>query len=307
MSIESCLGQSALESLLEDLLDNNQLKVRIVAELHQCGDWFLDETIYPTGLFHLVGEGHCCVESAALAEDLHLQAGDLVILPHGHPHRLRSADPALRFDRVDETSLICGELQFPMGARNPVIQALPACFVVRSHEAGEAFRRLAGLLVGWAKENRPGRQVVMNKLADTLFTLAVCEYANRTAEKRGLFAALADPRVCRALRAIHERPGEPWSMQSLAALACMSRSSFAERFTELMHVPPMQYLTHWRVSRAQQLLQDRQLSVAAVAERLGYRSEAAFRKLFKRISGVGPGQVRNGKAPEAAVADAAEG
>jgi AraC-like DNA-binding protein len=292
-----CAG--ALAGMLESLLDNSQLKVSIVDEFNYCGDWFLDEPVYPTGLFHLMGEGHCCVEGAELAEALHLRPGDLVILPHGHAHQLRAADPALRAGASGDTSMICGELEFPMGARNPVIQALPACFVVRSAEAGPAFRDLAVLLVAWARERRPGRQVVMNKLADALFTLAVCEYASRADEKRGLFAALADPRICRVLRAIHERPGEPWSMQSLAALACMSRSSFAERFAELLRMPPMQYLTRWRVGRAQQLLQDRRLSVASVAERLGYRSEAAFRKLFKRVSGVGPGQVRGGRGAQA--------
>jgi AraC family transcriptional regulator, activator of mtrCDE len=137
-----------------------------------------------------------------------------------------------------------------------------------------------------------GRQVLLNKLADTLFTLAICDFAQRRTDHRGLFAALADARICKVLRAVHENPGHAWTMQSMASLACMSRSAFAERFAQLMKVPPMQYVTQWRVSVAELLLRDRQLSVAAIAEQLGYSSEAAFRRLFKRVSGMCPGRIR---------------
>jgi AraC family transcriptional regulator, activator of mtrCDE len=104
-------------------------------------------------------------------------------------------------------------------------------------------------------------------------------------------AALADPRIRKVLQAVHDHPGHHWSMQTLASFACMSRSSFAERFAELMKIPPMRYVTHWRVSVAEQLLRDRR-SVADIARLMGYSNEAAFRRLFKRVSGVGPGSVR---------------
>jgi AraC-like DNA-binding protein len=81
-------------------------------------------------------------------------------------------------------------------------------------------------------------------------------------------------------------------MQSMASLACMSRSAFSERFTQLMKVPPVQYVTQWRVSVAEQLLRNRQQSVAGIAQQLGYSSEAAFRRLFKRVSGICPGRIR---------------
>ena len=149
------------------------------------------------------------------------------------------------------------------------------------------------MMVEVVNSGTPGRQVLLNKLADTLFTLAVCDYANRNTDRRGLFAALADARICKVLQAVHEAPGRPWTMQSMASLACMSRSAFAERFVQLMKMPPMQYVTQWRVSVAERLLRDRQLSVAAIAEQLGYSSEAAFRRLFKRVSGLCPGSIRS--------------
>lgn len=99
-------------------------------------------------------------------------------------------------------------------------------------------------------------------------------------------------KIARVLAAIHERLDEPWTLRSLAAIAGMSRSTFALHFSALMGMTPMRYVTSWKVARAKQLLQDRQLSVAKVAEMLGYSSEAAFRKLFKRVEGMGPGQAR---------------
>ncbi|MFC4765687.1 helix-turn-helix transcriptional regulator [Dyella koreensis] len=279
---------SSVAPALEALLNQSTLRVDIVAEEEHCGSWFLDEPRFDCGLFHLVGAGECRVESEALVRALHLEAGDLVVLPHGHAHRLTAADR----EHPDATSLICGELHFSTRAHHPLSHALPACFVVRSSEAGSTFRQLSSMMVEVSSSGLAGRQVLLNKLADTLFTLAVCDYASRSTERRGLFAALADTRICKVLHAVHETPGKSWTMQSMAALACMSRSAFAERFTQLMRMPPMQYVTQWRVSLAEQLLRERQLSVAAIAERMGYGSEAAFRRLFKRVSGVSPGSVR---------------
>jgi AraC family transcriptional regulator, activator of mtrCDE len=279
-----------VEPALESLLNQSMLRVDVVAELEYCGDWFMDEPRYDCGLFHLVGAGECLVESTAIAEALHLKAGDLVVLPHGDPHRLRARGN----HEETATSLICGELHFSSHTRHPLSHALPACFVVRAAEADKVFRHLTSMMVDVVNSGLAGRQVLLNKLADTLFTLAVCDYASRNTDHRGLFAALTDSRICKVLQAVHENPGHPWTMQSMASLACMSRSAFAERFAQLMKMPPMQYVTQWRVSIAERLLRDRQSSVAAIAEQLGYSSEAAFRRLFKRVSGLCPGSLRAG-------------
>jgi len=274
---------------LESLLNHSMLRVDIVAEEQYCGSWFMDEPRYHCGLFHLVGTGECLVESSALSEALHLVAGDLVVLPHGDPHRLYA-----RNDQEETvTSLICGELHFSSHTQHPLSHALPTCFVVRAAQADAVFRHLTAMMVDVARSGMPGRKVLLNKLADTLFTLAICDYAHRNTDHRGLFAALADGRICKVLQAVHENPGQAWTMQSMASLACMSRSAFAERFAQLMKVPPMQYVTQWRVSVAERMLRDKQLSVASISEQLGYSSEAAFRRLFKRVSGMCPGRLRN--------------
>ena len=280
-----------IEPALESLLSQSMLRVNVVAEPQRCGSWFLDAPRHACGLFHLVGAGRCKVESAALEHAIHLDAGDLVLFPRGDTHRLSADSHAVPAD-AGWTSLICGELRFFGHAQHPLSRALPACFVVRSKDAGHTFRQLSGMMAEAVSAGLVGRQVLLNKLADALFTLAFCDYANRAGERCGLFAALADARICKLLQAVHESPGRPWTMQSMAALACMSRSAFAERFTHLMKMPPMQYVTQWRVSVAEQLLRDRQQSVACIAEQMGYSSEAAFRRLFKRVSGISPGRIR---------------
>ena len=131
----------AVTPALEALLLQSNLRVDIVAEQQHCGSWFLDEPRYHCGLFHLVGEGSCRVESSAIDVVMELAAGDLVVLPHGDAHCLRATSPSS--DTDDATSLICGELHFPVHTRHPLSHALPPCFAVRSSEAGNTFRQLA--------------------------------------------------------------------------------------------------------------------------------------------------------------------
>lgn len=276
-----------VDPALESLLNRSSLQVQVVAELHRCGSWFLDEPHYECGLFHLVGAGRCAVESPALAGPLALEAGDLVIFPHGAPHRLGAVD-----EQDGQTSLICGEFRFVGASQHPLHLALPGCVVIRAAQASTTFRQLSRMMVDVVHADAAGRQLLLNKLADALFTLAICDYARDADERHGLFAALSDPRIARVLQAVHENPGRAWTMQSMAALACMSRSAFAERFTQLLRMPPIQYVTQWRVSLAEQWLRDRRQSVAGIAQQLGYSSEAAFRRLFKRVSGRCPGRVR---------------
>jgi len=277
-----------VQPALESLLNRSMLQVQVVAELHRCGNWFADAPRHGCGLFHLVGTGICRVECDELAESVPLEAGDLVIFPHGTPHRL-CAEPAVD---LSQTSLICGEFRFTGASPHPLNLALPSCMVIHASRASAPFRQLATTMAQVVHADCAGRHVLLNKLADALFTLAICDYSRETGERQGLFASLADPRIARVLLAVHDQPGKGWTMQSMAALACMSRSAFAERFTQLMKLPPIQYLTQWRVSVAEQLLRDRQQSVAGIAQQLGYSSEAAFRRLFKRVSGRCPGHVR---------------
>ena len=287
---------SALDTVLESVLSSYQLRVEITADVRYCGSWFEEEPATRSGQFHLLTEGDCWVSGSTLDQPQHLQRGDLIVFPSGIRHSLSAmADPHAPARSEDiNTSMLCGELEFVMGAHNPIFSALPPWFIVRSADSSNAFRQLAQMLIETGGDRRWGRQMVQNKLADSLFTMAVCEYVRSAGQPRGLLAALTDTRLSKALAAMHEKPGEDWTIQSLAQIAGMSRTAFAELFTETVGAPPIQYLAQWRATEARRLLKNRRFSVAAIAEMLGYRSEAAFRRFFKRVEGVGPGKVRAG-------------
>ena len=286
------------DSVLETVLGAYRMRVEITADVRYCGTWYDQEPATRYGQFHLLTEGECWVSGAALEAPLQLHRGDLIVFPSGVRHLLSSSPDAHLPDDVEraDTAMLCGELEFITGTSNPIFSALPACFVVRADDSSAGFRQLAGMLIDTSRDRRWGRQLVQNKLADSLFTMAVCEYVRRAEHPRGLLAALTDARLSRALAAVHERPGEDWTIQSMAQRANMSRTAFAELFTATVGLPPIQYLAHWRATEARRLLKNRRFSVAAIAEMLGYRSEAAFRRFFKRVEGVGPGRVRSGEA-----------
>jgi AraC-like DNA-binding protein len=287
-------GDDARGRVLETVLGAYRMRVEITADVRYCGTWFDQEPATRYGQFHLLTLGECWVSGAAMPAPVHLREGDLIVFPAGVRHLLSSSpDPHLPDGEPGDTAMLCGELEFVSGAGNPIFSALPSWFVVRAAESSADFRQLAAMLVDTGRGRGWGRQLVQNKLADSLFTMAVCEYVRRAERPRGLLAALTDARLARALSAVHERPGEDWTIQAMAQEAGMSRTAFAELFTATVGQPPIQYLAHWRATEARRLLKDRRFSVARIAELTGYRSEAAFRRFFKRMEGVGPGKVRS--------------
>ncbi len=288
------MNSNPIDAVLESVLSSYQLRVEITANVRYCGTWFEQEPATRFGQFHLLTEGECWVDGDADGLPQRLQGGDLIVFPAGMRHSMSAVPPPTAQAECD-TSMLCGELEFIVGTRHPVFSALPAYFIVRGRDSSDAFRQLAGMLAETSTDRRWGRQMVQNKLADSLFTMAVCEYVRSATDPRGLLAALADTRLCKALSAIHARPGEDWTIQSMAQVAGMSRTAFAEAFHATLGVPPIQYLANWRANEAKRLLRSRRFSVAAIADLLGYKSEAAFRRFFKRVEGVGPGQIRSDK------------
>lgn len=274
------------DRVLDSALAAYQLHARVTDNASYCGRWHEAEPSVEACIFHLIGSGHCAVSGAGLPQAETLAPGDLVIFPRGHAHRL---------DGDGFTTMLCGQFDFVCGHRNPLLDALPDCLIVREAEAGSALRRVAQLMCEEANLESFGSGAVVDKLADSLFVMSVRHYLGRTPQRRGLLAALADPQLGRALQAMHGEPGRDWSVASLAEVSAMSRSRFAEEFNRLMGQSPIQYLTQWRMMSALRLLQEPRLSVLAVASRLGYQTEAAFRRSFKRVHGHGPGHFRRAR------------
>jgi AraC-like DNA-binding protein len=288
------LDRSA-EAVLASVLGTYPLRATVSDNFLYCGEWREREPDTPWATFHLLASGWCWVEAepGILPAPLRLEAGDLIIFTRGAAHVLGSAPPGQPQDSSPEdTTMLCGDLRFPAGIRHPVLDALPDCVLVRRAESEARFVQLAELLVLESRQRALGNQVVLDKLADALFVMAVRDHLKRSTDPRGLLAALLDPRLALALEAMHRRPGGDWTLLKLAGVACQSRTAFAERFSEVLGVSPHQYLTELRMVEALRLLRDPRLSVTAIAEQLGYQSEAAFRRTFKKVHGRGPGAVR---------------
>ena len=248
-----------------------------------------------------------------------LASGELALVPRGTGHVLRSGPDAqapdiLSLDREQlsdryevlrhggggaATSLICGAVRLEHPAARNLIRALPASILLDAAAPGtEWIQSTLRLLAVEARQPRPGGEAVITRLADIVVIQAIRAWLETDPGARtGWLGALRDPHIGRAIALVHEHPARPWTVASLAAELAMSRSAFAARFTELVGEPAMQYVTTWRMHVALGALQAGDATVAQLADRLGYRSEAAFARAFKRVIGSPPGTIRRHTIP----------
>ncbi|HKY90290.1 MAG TPA: AraC family transcriptional regulator [Nevskiaceae bacterium] len=288
------------DAILDTILSAYHLHARITDNMRYCGRWRDSDPQAPAGVawFHLLGQGSCWLKTPAMEQPIRLSSGDLVVLPRGTPHSLTSTgEEESAGGEASFTTMLCGELSFESATGHPVLEALPDVMVTPAQGSGDAFRHLAELLLSEARQGGFGSRAVMDKLADALFVMSLRHFLSTAETRRGLFAALGDPRLKLALDAMHADPGRDWTVASLAEVAHLSRTVFAERFAETLAETPYQYLTRWRMMQALKLLRDPRLSVAQVADRLGYETDAAFRRSFKRVHGFGPGSFRREARP----------
>jgi AraC-like DNA-binding protein len=264
--------------------------------------------------FHVVTAGRLWLET----EDGHsewVQPGELSLVPHGKGHRLHSepgapAPPILDLpleqvsDRYEvlryggggtRTRLICGAVRFDHPAARNLVEILPAAIHIQASESPETdwMQSTLRLMAAEARQLRPGGEAVLTRLADILVIQALRSWIETEPTARtGWLGALRDRQIGRALALIHRDPARAWTVASLAREIPMSRSAFAARFSELVDEPAMQYVTRWRMQLAHNALKEEGATVAELAQRLGYRSEAAFARAFKRVIGVPPGAVK---------------
>jgi AraC-like DNA-binding protein len=276
--------------------------------------WGIEFPAQREARFHFVASGSCWLRSPS-GEWIALGPGDVVLIPHGTGHALGDAPSrrtrALEQFPLDEigdrtfrlraggagagTLLACGTVRFEQSALHPLLALMPAVLLVR--RAASTDGTLPVLLDTLSDEvlgQRIGAATVMTRLADVVVARVIRAWAEERSgdDATGWLAAIRDPRIGRALAAIHRQPGHPWSIEGLAEVAATSRSGFSERFTALMGMSPGRYLSRWRMHLASSWLRDQRLGVAEVARRLGYDSEAAFSRAFKRSVGTPPSVLR---------------
>ena len=280
-------------------------------------------------MFHFVTSGRCRLEVKGSAA-LDLRPGDLALVPHGEGHKLASARgvPAAKlFDLYREpiseryeilrhggggaaAHVVCGAVRFDHPTAAHLVSLLPR---VISSPAGDSPQTewIHGTLRFMAAEARalaPGGETVITRLADILVIQAIRAWiAHDPSARSGWLGALQDRHVGRALALIHREPARDWTLASLAAEVAMSRSALAARFTEKVGEPVMQYLTRWRMQLALSRLRETDVGIGELANDLGYGSEAAFSRAFKRTLGVPPGEVRRGHRQAAVAGRAAVG
>jgi len=267
-------------------------------------------------LYHYIVEGEVQLRVASeYGEALKLRAGEVVVLPRNDLHVMGSdlsltpvTDADLVQPRKDgglfsirhggdgaRTRMICGFLGCDDAENNPVISTLPP--VLRLDLAGDAAADWIQSTFRFAADEvaagRPGSETILAKLSELLFVEAVRRYAETLPdEQTGWLAGLRDPHVARALALIHRDITRQWTVDALGREVGLSRSALADRFTRLLGTPPMQYLTSWRMQIATQTLRSSSASLAEVADMVGYDSEAAFSRAFKKAVGTAPGTWR---------------
>lgn len=290
---------------LSTILDTFRLQVEIINNAQFCGDWAIDTSGTRDVSFHLVVHGDCVVTSEMLKKPECLSPGDFVMFPHDAPHRLESSlacaaelnqQEAIGFDQGlanDGVGLLCGYFRFTHPVNNPLIDVLPEVLIKRrAVDNGNSLIQLLDFIQAESLSPSPGSQAAINRTTESLFILILREFISKTEQTTGLAAAIANPKLVKALDAIHTQPEHKWSVEKLASLSNMSRSVFAEQFKKYLNESPIEYLTRWRMQNAWRWLQEENVSVLEIAERCGYETEAAFAKAFKRIVGIGPGEAR---------------
>ena len=192
---------------------------------------------------------------------------------------------------------MCGFLGCDVRPFNPLLATLPRSCSAAARRGRRSLDRLIDFTLAESRERRPGGECVRLRLSELMFVEVVRRHlAALPAEQTGWLAGLRDPPVGRALALLHERPLTAGRWSELAREVGMSRSALAERFAHLVGQPPMQYLTRWRMQLAARLLSDGAAKVAAVAQEVGYDSEAAFSRAFKKVTGVSPAAWRRDQA-----------
>ena len=273
--------------------------------------------------YHFFAEGSCSVKLEGIPP-LHVQAGDIILFPHGDAHAMASSGldgprPLLDLESLlrarpdvlqlggggEPTHIICGYLSFDPILCRPVLAALPRVLTVRlrSDEKTDWVERSFVYAVAQAAGTEPGGAGVLAKLSEVLVVETLRRHISQMSDgETGWLAGLRDRVVGKSLALMHERPAHPWTLESLAREAGASRSVLAEKFTYYVGQPPIQYLGKWRMALASNLLRRSALSLMQIALEVGYETDAAFSRAFKREFGTPPASWRRehgvGSAPE---------
>jgi AraC-like DNA-binding protein len=305
-----------MSDVLSDIFDTIRLRATIYFRTDYSPPWAISVPAFSQAArFHLVVQGRChvCLVSG---KALDLGPGDLIVIPRGQPHTLADSQgrsPAPLEQVVAQsgydgrgafvlgsgnpnasTQMVCGHLGFTEGADHPLLRALPEVIVMTTADRARhvLLDEVLGLLVRRVFIEGLGATSAIARLSEIFFIETIRAACEKHPELARVIGAMSDVHIGKGLDLMHAAPGKPWSVESLAAAVGMSRSRFAERFSELMGDGPMGYLADWRLQRALVLLSKPRTNVQEVAHAVGYQSAAAFTRAFSQKFGAPPSDYR---------------
>ncbi len=299
---------------LHDLFAAMRVENAMYARLEASAPWGLSSRQGEGTRFALVlsGEGFVSLGEELTPVPVRMSAGDCFVIPHGHAYAIFDDPLSKAINCVDlvsqnaggvvriggeghRTTIISGWFEFDKEGARPLFEALPEFMHIPMRPEQAEVLSLALQML--ALETGPpglGSSLTISRLADIIFVQAVRAFIATLDSERnvGWLAALSDQKIGKALNILHGNLAFNWTIDSLARIAGMSRSSFAVRFRSKVGASPLEYITKWRMFRATDLLKSGTMALNEIAETVGYKSEAAFNKVFKRLVGMTPGSYR---------------
>lgn len=297
-----------------DVLETLHLNSRLCSRTDIPAPWRFHFTASRDAVLHVFnfGGGYLCLEGEP--NPLPVADGDVIMLPHGQAHAICDdlTSPLTKSVQLDyhspeeyqvfpfdgegpRTVLLCGIMQLENAGDYPLVGFLPQVIQMKGEQGrmGDGIADTLRLLVRESGSTRTGAEAMLRRLTELLFIQVVRAWVESQSQATdGWLFALRDPQIGTALSLIHHSLDRRWTVAALAHAVALSRSAFSSRFTMLVGEPPMQYLTRWRMHTATRLLRNG-VEMVNIARQVGYESEAAFRKAFKREVGMAPGKYRH--------------
>ncbi len=266
--------------------------------------------------FHFVHRGRCWITVKGINDKILLNQGDLVIIPHGAEHSIFDPDNANISTLAEATShylgdgvfvygdtnsgadtqLVCGHWEFEKDASHPLIEMLPQYIRIESTNSPSAwFENTLTMIGSETEKGQPGHEQVTLRLSESILVYVIRDYLISGNLDTNFYNALKDEKILKVLQAIHTNPSNSWTLEAMSLVASLSRTSFVNRFTKLAGMTPLQYLTKWRMQISRRILSDTNTVIIEIAESVGYQSEAAFGRVFKKHFSMGPAEYRRSK------------
>lgn len=278
--------------VLSDILQSMRARGSVYFCDHLEAPWSLEFRDTKTASFHLVRRGECWLISGDTRE--RLGPGDLVFIEPGRDHELASHPPGQAPPPASaRTLLLCGYCEFSQETFTPLLDVFPSLTIVREEELlkNPWLKSTLDQLSTEYMSQEPGAELVVNKLTEIVLVELIRINFGREGKSR-FVAALSDKRIAKALQQLHTNPHTAWTLDRMAEEVGMSRASFARRFRELVGQPMFEYLTRLRMQRARELLRETRLPLYEIAAQVGYESDLAFTKTFKKHTGTTPTRYR---------------